>query len=61
MKWGHSFLVATAWKNIVGDRKWAFFLCTTRVGWQSRPLQKKASFVEVAVVPISFAPHARDK
>ena len=26
---------------LVGDRKSAVFLCTTRVGWQSRPLQKK--------------------
>ena len=30
----------------VGDRKSAVFLCATRAGWQSRPLQKKASFVE---------------
>ena len=53
VKWCHSFLVAITWKNIVGDRKSAVFLCTTRVGWQSRPLQrkKKASFVEVAVAP----------
>ena len=25
VKWGHSFLVATTWKNIVGDRKSAVF------------------------------------
>ena len=50
MKWGHNFLVATTWTNIVGDRKSAV---TIRVWWQSRPLQKKASFVEVVVAPIS--------
>ena len=35
-----------------------FLLCTIRVGWQSRPLQKKkASFVEVVVAPITSSPH----
>ena len=53
VKWGHCISVATTWKNIVGDRKSAVFLCTIRVGWQSRPLRKKASFVEVAVAPIN--------
>ena len=56
VKWCHSFLVATTWENRVGDRKSAVFLCTIRVGWQSRLLQKKASFVEVAVAPISGRP-----
>ena len=45
VKWGHSFVVATTWKNKVGDRKSAVCLCTTRAGWQSRPLQKKKSFM----------------
>ena len=53
-------LVATTLKNFVCDRKSAVFLCTIRVGWQSRPLQKKASLVEVAVAPIighTSSPH----
>ena len=59
VKWCHSFSVATTWKNIVGDRKSAVFCvydsCTVAVS----SFAKKASFVEVAVGPISAAPHAR--
>ena len=48
-----AFLVATTRKNQVGDRKSVVFLCKFRGGRQSRPLQNIASFVEVAVAPIS--------
>ena len=54
VKWGHSFLVATTRKDIVGDRKSAVFFVydSCRVEVSSR-CKKKASFLEVAVAPIS--------
>ena len=49
-----NFSVATTQKKQSEIRNRPLLLCTIRVGWQSRPLQKKkGSFVEVAVALIS--------
>ena len=53
VKWGHSFLVATTRKNTVGDRKSAVFCVRFVQSGNLVRCKNKASFVEVAVAPIS--------
>ena len=53
VKCGRSFFSRHHKKNKLVIENQSFFLCKFRGGRQSRPLQNIASFVEVAVAPIS--------